>query len=214
MTLNDKGHLPYVHQVREETRSYILELLQANEKLRLRLATLEGEVESGRAEKLDLEVQLTSLRDKQERFTTEHDRLQERITEAEMESQHFSSRFVQVEQRNSDLANLYVASYRLHETVDREEVLTALQEIIVNLVGCESFAILETAPGRPGLGVAASMGLDGDRLAELVSGNEEVAQAVRTGEISLAPEGANGRPTEGLHLWPACRCGWGMRPRG
>ena len=49
------------------------------------------------------------------------------------ETKAYSSRYAEVEQQNSNLANLYVASYRLHGTLDREEVIAAIQEIIANL---------------------------------------------------------------------------------
>ena len=41
-----------------------------------------------------------------------------------------TERFNEIEKQNSDLANLYVASYQLHGTVHRDEVLQAVKEIV------------------------------------------------------------------------------------
>src|SRR6476646_9594599 len=55
----------------------------------------------------------------------------------------FSSRYVDVEQQNTNLANLYVATYQLHGTLDRDRVLGAIKEVIINLIGSEELAIWE-----------------------------------------------------------------------
>lgn len=55
----------------------------------------------------------------------------------------FSSRYVDVEQQNTNLANLYVATYQLHGTLDRDRVLGAIKEVIINLIGSEELGIWE-----------------------------------------------------------------------
>lgn len=55
----------------------------------------------------------------------------------------FSSRYVDVEQQNTNLANLYVATYQLHGTLDRDRVLAAIKEVIINLIGSEELGIWE-----------------------------------------------------------------------
>ena len=61
----------YVHRVREETQTYILELLEENNKLRLNVASLEGKIEHYREEKIRLQEQLLDQREKQERVLAE-----------------------------------------------------------------------------------------------------------------------------------------------
>src|ERR1051325_8315784 len=73
----------------------------------------------------------------------ENDRLRARVTEAEEESRDFAARYVDVEQQNTNLAHLYVASYQLHGTLDRERILAAIKEVIINLIGSEELAIWE-----------------------------------------------------------------------
>ena len=71
----------------------------------------------------------------------------------EQASQELSSRYLDVEQSNSNLANLYVASYGIHGSLEREEVVRAIHEVLVNLVGTEDFARRNadgrSAPRRP-----------------------------------------------------------------
>jgi nitrate/nitrite-specific signal transduction histidine kinase len=95
-------------------KEFTEELLRENERLRYRLGTLEGEVRH----------------------------LQERFEEIEQENKDFASRYGEIEEQNNNLASLYVASYQLHSTLDFREVIHVVQEIILNLIGSNTFAIL------------------------------------------------------------------------
>ena len=68
--------------------------------------------------------------------------MQGTVEQLQQQNRDFSSRYAEVEEQNNNLANLYVASYQLHSTLDFREVIQIVQEIIINLVGAESFAIL------------------------------------------------------------------------
>jgi nitrate/nitrite-specific signal transduction histidine kinase len=52
----------------------------------------------------------------------------------EEENRDFAKKYIEVEEENNNLANLYVASYQLHSTLDYEEVLRIVLEIIINLI--------------------------------------------------------------------------------
>jgi transcriptional regulator with GAF, ATPase, and Fis domain len=67
---------------------------------------------------------------------------------------------VDVEEENNNLANLYVASYQLHSTMDFKEVLRIVSEIILNLIGSDHFAILVRDDETPVLTVVAAEGGD------------------------------------------------------
>jgi len=87
-----------------------------------------------------------------------------------------SAEYVLVEEENTRLANRYVSCARLDRCEERGEVLDAIQEIIINLVGSEELAIFELdAEGRPML--LASFGLDADRLDAIARGDGAVARA-------------------------------------
>lgn len=78
-----------------------------------------------------------------------------------------------IEEQSSNLANLYVASHQLHASVERETVLTAIQEIVINLIGSEQVAIYERCGDRE-FHLAASFGLDETNVMSLVTGEYAV----------------------------------------
>ena len=90
----------------------------------------------------------------------ENRRLHDLISEIQEESKRTSERYVEVEQQNTNLANLYVASYQLHGTLDRQRILGAIQEIIINLIGSEEFGIWEHDAAAGEFRLIASIGLD------------------------------------------------------
>ena len=141
---NDFAPPSYVDRVREDTQNYIRHLLAENEQLRVSSAQLGSELSRLRQElshRQDVERELAAT--------------MERIRE---EGQRYLAQYAEVETHNANLANLYVASHQLHGTLDRAAILEALQEIVVNLIGSEEFAICEVVEGE--LTVAASVGVD------------------------------------------------------
>ena len=91
---------------------------------------------------MGLQEKLLSLREELDRREQEQSDLKRRLAEIEAENRQYSSQYLEVEHQNNNLANLYVASYQLHGTMDREEVVAAIQEIVINLIGSEEFAIV------------------------------------------------------------------------
>src|SRR5579884_2344455 len=136
MMEEEKGGEGYVWKVNEETRRFAKELLTENERLRHVVAGLQRE-------KRDLEESLLSIRAEFDRRRREEDDLKRQMAEIKQENHRFSQKYLEVEVQNSNLANLYVASYRLHATLDRQEILSSIQEIIINLIGSEEFGIFD-----------------------------------------------------------------------
>ncbi|MDA3902648.1 MAG: response regulator [Desulfuromusa sp.] len=83
-----------------------------------------------------------SLENECSRLRTEQDDALRRIGELEQENLDFANQLVQVEDVNNNLTNLYIASSRLHSTLDREETLEIIKEVVINFVGAEKFAVL------------------------------------------------------------------------
>jgi nitrate/nitrite-specific signal transduction histidine kinase len=117
-------------------REFTEELLRENQRLRYRVAELETEQSGLTAEELQ------RLRDQIKHLAEENKRMQKRFAEVEEENRDFASRYMEIEEQNNNLANLYVASYQLHSTLDFREVIQIVQEIVINLIGAEAFAIL------------------------------------------------------------------------
>ena len=101
-------------------------------------------------EQADLRRQLDELRADLER----------REKEREVARKH-EDRFAEVEQQNSNLAALYTASYQLH-TPHRADVLQAIHEIVINLIGSEEFAVFGFDGERRR--VLSHMGVDPETL--------------------------------------------------
>lgn len=160
-------------------KEFTEELLRENQRLRYRLATLE----TGSTAGVDEEVQ--RLRAEVQHLTDENRRISQRFKEVEEENKDFANRYIEVEEQNNNLANLYVASYQLHSTLDFREVIQIVQEIVINLIGAESFAILLLDEKTNELKTIASEGEDVMPGIESIStrlGDGIMGGVARTGE--------------------------------
>src|SRR6185436_13381825 len=91
------------------------------------------------------------------------DALQQQLSEVEGESRSFAQQFAEIEERNMNLANLYVSSYQLHGTLDRGAVLESIKEILINLIGCEELAVFELSEDSAYLDLVTSFGIDAEQ---------------------------------------------------
>jgi hypothetical protein len=173
---NDDGrNEDYVLQVRDNTHKYIEKLIEENARLRSLVSDLEEQQRQG-------EQQLGIAE-------SERQKLAERIDQIENESQSLLDQFQEIEQQNSDLASLYVASYRLHETIDRSEVIAVIEEIIVNMIGSEELAIFEMDSDTGKFNLVDSLGIDAEDLqrvrlneSRIEEASEALQEVVRTGQ--------------------------------
>jgi len=181
----------YVEKVRDDTRRYVQALLEENGKLRVLTASLESENRF-------LNEQVASLQKDADAHRVERDRLQKNVAAVEDENRRFSEQYVEVEQQNTDLASLYVASYRLHATLDRGEALSIVQDIICNLIGSEEIALFEADEAGASLSLVASLGLDPAPFRTVPLGRGVIGRCARTGQMYLAgrDDDAGLRPEE------------------
>jgi hypothetical protein len=166
----------------EEKAHSLAQLGLANTALRALADSLQGEIRR-------LQEEATSLRAAAEVHKREHDTLEAQLERVRVETERESLRYAEVEQQNSNLANLYVASYRLHGTLDRKEVLAAIQEIIANLIGSEEAGIFELDRTRQALSFVAGFGVEASRCPEVPLGSGLIGRAALTGEIYVAGQG-------------------------
>jgi hypothetical protein len=160
----------YVFQIRENTQNYIEALIEENGRLRL----LVGDLEEQRQQ---TDRQLGFAESELGRIESERQKLAERIDQIEVESQDLLGQFHEIERQNSDLASLYVASYRLHETIKRSEVIAVIEEIIVNMIGSEELAIFEIDDESGKLILVDSLGIDPDDLARVTLKESRIEEA-------------------------------------
>lgn len=183
MSTNEQNHGGFVDDTRVETRSYVRKLLGENHELRRMMvelygenARLQNELHQREEQKAQLDRELAAIRAAGEQALAQ---------------------CAQLEQHNTNLANLYVASYQLHGTLDRESVLTAMQEIVVNLVGSEEFAIVERDDSGV-FRVAAVVGVaDADGLRDR---EETIGKATDAGELWVRASGGESMLTACIPL--------------
>lgn len=176
--MSENDHGGYVDRVRDEMQAYVRRLIGETETLRVVIAEMENET-------LRLQQELRSAREEIALRESQEQRLREKVQEIRAASEQWSAQYAQLEHQSADLANLYVASYQLHGTVDRAQVLAAIQEIIVNLVGSEEFVIFERELGVGAIHPLASFGVD-DPLTILRE--SPVAEVLREGRTWIAEE--------------------------
>jgi hypothetical protein len=164
----------WVRRVSEDTARYTRDLLRENQRLREVAARLEVESKRLRDE-LDHHV---------DRHRRERTELEQQLRRLEADSRKYLEHYLEVEQQNTNLANLYVASFRLHSTLARREVLAGIDEIIINLIGSEELALIEIdeQSGRPHL--THSFGLESNSFTDLPDTvRRRIESCMHSGEI-------------------------------
>lgn len=169
-------------------KEFLQELIKENERLRYQVAQLKSQSHNDALFKEEIEV----LRKRVEALEREKEELLERYQQVEEENKDFAQRYVEIEEQNNNLANLYVASYQLHSTLDFQEVLHIVMEIIINLIGAEVFSIMLLDEKTNELVVLAHEGYEADmKFPKIRKGDGIIGQVAKTGEpyyINQAPK--------------------------
>ena len=154
------------------------ELLNENEKLRFRLGRLEevakGSPRSDAGVPRGIEERILVLED-------ENRALLDRFRAVEAENKDFANRYIEVEAENNNLANLYVASYQLHSTLDFNEAVGIINEIVMNLIGAEEFSILMLDERANALSIVAGPGLAVEKWPSVKLGEGIIGRAAQSG---------------------------------
>ena len=154
------------------------ELMTENERLRRKMLELEDGQHQAALNPDDWEKLRVELIGTIANLEEENRTFRERLMEVEEENRKFADRYVEIEEENNNLANLYVASYQLHSTLDLDEVLKIIIEIVINLVGAEVFAVYILDEGTGELGVAASEGAQSSEFPPCEVGSGPIGKAL------------------------------------
>ncbi len=166
-------------QVFKKGEEFTQELLKENEKLRYRLAQLE---EVSKFSDREGSYKMHSLEERIQFLEEENKGLIERYKVVEEENKDFANRYVEVEAENNNLANLYVASYQLHSTLDFNESLKIILEIVMNLIGAEEFSIMLLDEKTNELTIVAQEGMSAEARPSVKLGDGIVGAAAKSGE--------------------------------
>ncbi len=107
--------------------------------------------------------EIARLRAEVTRLEQENASLTSELEQVQKENRDFATMTVEAQEQNIAATNLYVASHRLHATLDADEVLNIIKEILVELVGAEEFGILLLEEKKKQLELVVSEGAE-DRL--------------------------------------------------
>ncbi len=154
------------------------ELLEENEHLRRLHLQLESENASLRTQ-LASDHAMRDLLRKIKQLEKEKQDLLSHIHEAEMQSTRYGARFHEMEEELSKLANVYVASYQLHSTLDLQLVVKHLKELLQQLVGAQRYAVYMADPARKALMLVASENVDEKKSARISLGGDDTSVAER-----------------------------------
>ncbi|MBI4854635.1 MAG: diguanylate phosphodiesterase [Acidobacteria bacterium] len=111
------------------------EIIAENQNLRLQIKDLQAQLARNN------KVEPSNLEQENKQLHQNLKQLESRNLSIEAEKRIFIQRYIDVEKQNEALANLYVASYQLHSTLESQKVVNTIAEIIINLIGAEEFAI-------------------------------------------------------------------------
>ena len=134
--MSELRRIRYVERVREATRALFEDLLESNRRLGLTISVLGKEMDEASRE------DVTELNKRSERWRAEQESVLGLLETIDVEYKRFEEQFHEVERQNANLATLYAAGHALHGNLDRAAVLGGIQEIVINLIGSEEFAIV------------------------------------------------------------------------
>ncbi len=169
----------------DQGKRFTEELLQENERLRLIITNLQREnrdltneiSESGLA---GLEENIARLEKENAALKKAAEEQRKETESMEAENREFADRYVEVERQNSDLISMYVASYQLHSTLEYDDVIKAVKDITINMLGGEIFGIYEINRDSKDLKLIAHEGMEG-REKPIPLDDESVRDVIESG---------------------------------
>ena len=172
----------FIQQFFRKGAQFTEELLKENERLRDRIAELEGDNQRLRAH-LASDEAIRDLLRKIEQLENEKKELINRSVRFEAVSDEFSSRYAEVEAELNNLANLYVATYELHSAHSVRNVLRNLKELLAQLLGAAAFAVYLVSEDGKELVAIASEGVNATEVSRLPVSQGAVGAAFTRGTL-------------------------------
>ncbi|HEU4388582.1 MAG TPA: GAF domain-containing protein [Blastocatellia bacterium] len=143
----------------------------------------DGNLES---ENQSLRELVRELKKEVDHLLTQQDYFRRQMKDADASTQQLLCDYLELQRQNTHLANLYVASSRLHGTMNRREGLETIQEIIINLIGSEELAIFELEETDSVLSLLSSVGIDSHKYQTIPVDSGPIGCTVISGKSYLA----------------------------
>lgn len=177
-------------QVFYKGAEFTKELMEENEKLRYKVMQLEEGTKSKEEDPhlkerlVKMEKEIRSLEEDKERLLRIHE-------EVEQENKDFADRYIVVQEENNNLANLYIASHQLHSTLDYKEVLRVVLEIVINLIGAETFCLMLLDEKHNEMATVAAEGIEVYQVKNIKIGKGTIGEVAKTGESYFSQDLTN-----------------------
>jgi len=104
--------------------------------------------------------------------------------EARKRADENHARYLEAARRYAEMMSLHVAAHRLHESNGRSEVLAAIQEIVINLIGSEELAVFELKENE--LRLIDSFGIEKAGWTSVPLGEGPLSDSIRAGHAYVA----------------------------
>ena len=147
------------------------EMVQENRRLRDHIDRLEQDNASLRKQ-VASDRAMRDLLDKIAELERDKSRLLSTVTEHEETTGRIANRFAEIESELESFANLYVASFQLHQSLRLRTVVRHIRELLVQLVGARSLAIYFADEEGCRLAPIVAEGVEIETLATLELGSE------------------------------------------
>lgn len=161
------------------------ELLAENERLRFQLASLESKGGAAPSPVVGEEggsARIAALQEEVRRLEEEKQRLSTSFQAVEEKNRDYQVRYAEIEEEHNNLANLYIASYQLHASLDFREVVRVIAEIVINLIGVQRFTLFMLDESSGVLHPVFGEGQDPAQVPPAKLGEGPIGEAVAAGE--------------------------------
>ncbi|MFN7975322.1 MAG: GAF domain-containing protein [Acidobacteriota bacterium] len=192
--VRDPAHRPSLfRRAMSDARRFADELVREN-------ARLKGELSRATERERDLSRELKTtlsgwrktasfkgLERRKRELERQVEAIEARHRDVERENRDFSDRFFDVEGINNRVATVYFASLRLHGSVDPQVVVRTCVEIVVNLLGVQSFGLYLADPAAGSLRRIAFDGQPARRRGDMDLWDGPAGDAARGRHLVLRP---------------------------
>lgn len=160
------------------------ELLKENERLRDKVAELEGE-NSKLVAHLASDTAIRDLLHKIDFLESEKTELVRRNARVQADTSRFDIDYREIEAELANLANLYVAATQLHSARTVRTCIRNLKELLAQFLGAAAFAVYFASDDKAELLAIASEGVNPEEIARVPLTHGALADAFRSGRLHL-----------------------------